>query len=254
MISVVTITFNNFSELKDTLASLSGVPSIESVVINGGSDSASVDYLTSHSGVVLNEKDEGSSDAFNKGIRLSTGLGVAFLNSGDTLIDSQYYAWAERALVEDSTLGFIYSDLTLVDGGGHELRMAPRGKGIDTLGKGLPFPHPTLVVRREIFQQIGGFSKDYKIAMDFDFVVRLLGAQHRGLYYPHSTVRMDGSGISVANEWRGIEECRRSLFDHSLFTEINRRDFSKRVRNYKIRQVLKKIFGEKALRFLKKLK
>ena len=71
MISIVTITFNNFSELEATLKSLEPAKSskeIQSVVINGGSCQKTTNFLNSFSGKYLTEVDNGISDAFNKGI------------------------------------------------------------------------------------------------------------------------------------------------------------------------------------------
>jgi len=254
MISVVTITFNNFSELRETLKSVEGIPEVESVVINGGSDPLTTEFLKNHSGTVVNEKDEGISDAFNKGVRYSKGRAVAYLNSGDVLLDREYYIWADRVLAEDPGISFVYADIIFVDPLTGENVMKPRGRDHLNLGKGMPFPHPSMVVRREIFEQIGGFSMDFKIAMDFDFVVRLLSAGHRGLYYPQATVKMDGGGVSTSRELQGIMECRRSLEKHGHFLGRNRTGFDSRLRNYRIREGVRRAFGETGLRFLKWIK
>lgn len=253
MISVVTITFNNLSELRTTLESLKDISEVESVVINGGTEKEALSYLASHSGMVVNEQDQGISDAFNKGVRHAKGNAIAFLNSGDILLDREYYLWASRVLQEDPSVDFVYSDIIFSDPVAGELLMKPRGKGGVDLGEGMPFPHPSMVVRREIFDRIGGFSMDYKIAMDFDFVVRLIGAGCRGVYYPHATVKMDGSGVSTARELPGIMECKKSLLQHGFFTE-NQLSFEKRLRNYQIRSWLKNTFGNHLLKLFKTLK
>lgn len=254
LISVVTITFNNCAELRDTLRSIAGVPSIESVVINGGTSGDSLTLLKNHTGTVVNEKDEGISDAFNKGATHSKGRGVAYLNSGDLLLDREYYLWADRVLTEDPSVSFTYSDIVFVDPNTGESVMKPRGRDRHDLGAGMPFPHPSMVVRREIFEKIGGFSKEYKIAMDFDFVVRLLSAGYRGAYYPHATVKMDGRGVSTSREDQAILECKKSLLQHDEFSGKNRRDFRIRWMNYRLREGVRKFLGNRALKMLKTLK
>ncbi len=253
MISVVTITYNNFSELKATLSSLKGLSEIESVVINGGSDPESREFLKTHSGTVVNEPDQGISDAFNKGVRYSKGEAIAFLNSGDTLLDHEYYLWANRALKEDPSIDFVYSDILFMDPVAGAITMKPRGKNRVDLGEGMPFPHPSMVVRRELFEKLGGFSMDYKIAMDFDFAVKLVSAGHRGTYYPQPTVKMDGAGVSSARELQAIMECKKSLLEHGVFQE-NRAKFDKRLLNYRIRAWVQNTFGNWALSTLKTLK
>jgi glycosyltransferase involved in cell wall biosynthesis len=254
MISVVTITFNNCHELRETLGTLENVSNIESIVINGGSSQDSFDLLKFYIGTVVNEKDEGISDAFNKGWKYSKGQAVAYLNSGDLLLDKEYYAWADRFLLENSDIDFVYSDIIFNDPIVGELKMKPRGKNRNDLGKGMPFPHPSMVVRLETIQKIGGFSKNFKIAMDFDFVVRLLVGGYRGVYYPHSTVKMDGCGISTQREYQGIQECKKSLMQHGEFVGAVRLDYEARVRNYRLRKGVHTIFGNTILKAFKKLK
>ena len=254
MISIVTITYNNCSELKKSIESIRGLNGIESVVINGGSSQDSFDYLSHHFGFVLNEKDDGISDAFNKGLRHSNGDAISFLNSGDLLLDRYYYQWADELFKSDPNIDFVYSNIIFVAPSGKELLMKPRGAVKADLGKGMPYPHPSMVVRREIFEKIGGFSKNYKIAMDFDFAVRLLAAGYRGIYYPHATVKMDGGGVSSVKEFQGISECRASLVEHDLFHGKIASDFKFRLLKYRVRGLVLKLLGNRSLILLKSLK
>ena len=254
MISVATITYNNFIELKASLDSIRNAQNIESVVINGGDSIDSFSLLSQHQGTVVNESDDGISDAFNKGFRYSKGQAVTYLNSGDLLLDPEYYLWADRVFTEDPSVGFVYSDIIFDDPILGKYFMKPRGRDASDLGAGMPFPHPSMIVRREIFEQIGGFSEDYKISMDFDFVVRLLGAGHRGLYYPHATVMMDGAGVSSTREIQGIMECKRSLESNGHFYGQIRRDFELRLLNYRIRTGIKRLLGNTGLKLIKTLK
>jgi glycosyltransferase involved in cell wall biosynthesis len=78
MISVVTITFNNLSELRTTLESLKDISEVESVVINGGTEKEALSYLASHSGMVVNEQDQGISDALIKEFDMQKGMRLHF--------------------------------------------------------------------------------------------------------------------------------------------------------------------------------
>ena len=85
MISVITVTYNNYDDLHRTLHSLKNVDGIESVVVNGGDCEKSKKLLSNYDGIAISEPDKGISDAFNKGIALANGDNVMFLNSGDVL-------------------------------------------------------------------------------------------------------------------------------------------------------------------------
>jgi GT2 family glycosyltransferase len=239
MISVVTITFNNPDELEATLASIAGAQGIESVVVDGGQNEDSRRMLAAHAGKVISESDRGISDAFNKGVLHSAGEAIAFLNSGDVCIRPDYYSWADRRLREDPGLDFVFSDIFLFDPLRGERLMRPRGAKIVNLGKGMPFPHPSMVVRKSVFERVGFFSLDYKIAMDFDFAVRLVRAGMRGCYFPHATVKMDGGGISIRRELQGIQECRMSLSRHRMFSGVTALAYYERLLRYHIRRFLR---------------
>lgn len=247
MISIVTITYNDFEGLKRTLTSIPDF--VESVVINGGTDQASVEFLKSHTGKVINEKDEGIADAFNKGIKNSSGDAIMFLNSGDELIDPNYLRNADEILNKNDEVEFVHSNILLIEPGGTELFMKP---AFCSLGRGLPYLHPTIVVRKSIFNQIGVFDKNYKIAMDFDFVARLVKNRYKGFYVNEkAVVKMEGTGISIEKEFDAIKECYKSLKQNSLLNIENIFGISVRLALFSMRKLMT-MFG--FVSFLGKLK
>ena len=94
MISIITVTYNNFDDLYRTLCSLEKIEGIEKVVVNGGYCAKTKDYLSDFDGVAISEPDKGISDAFNKGVSKASGENVMFLNSGDVLLSPDYPAVA----------------------------------------------------------------------------------------------------------------------------------------------------------------
>jgi glycosyltransferase involved in cell wall biosynthesis len=221
MLSVVTITFNNFEELAKTVDSVQGLP-IEHIIVNGGKCEKTAQFLANFKGISLSEPDRGISDAFNKGIRLATGKAIIFLNSGDLLIDRDYFAWADRTLDE---VDFVYSDVHFEDEIAGRLRIRPSGK---PLGRGMPFPHQTMIVRRELFTELGSFDLEYKRAMCFEFACRLIRSGKSSRYYPEPTVLQDGTGISVTQEAHTLRESRRAMSANGLYGLENQLYFAQR--------------------------
>ena len=208
MLSIVTITYNNFEELKRTISSLPTDGNFESLIINGGNDKEEIESLQTLRTKIVNEKDSGIADAFNKGIKHATGNAILFLNSGDVLLKKEYLLNAEK-LLGDANIDFIHSNLLFKDRLGIYLVMKPRMKNP---GRGMPFLHPTMIIKRKIFDEIGGFNKDYKIAMDFEFILRMLKKGYTGMYIDSDpVVEMDGKGKSSFNEFEAIVECRKAL-------------------------------------------
>lgn len=201
-VSVVTVTFNNYEELLLTLKSLEKASRFESVIINGGNCEKTKTFMIERHLKGVSEPDEGISDAFNKGIRYSECAYVAFLNSGDELLDGQYYANAVEVFSNQPDISFIYADILFNHREHGTLTVKPNSNKGKT-----PFPHPSLIVRKSVFEKIGGFDKKLKIAMDYDFMQRLIKAGYKGHYYQDSpVVLMDGSGISSNQGIKGITE------------------------------------------------
>jgi len=253
MTSVITITYNNFEELKRTLDSIASTPNIQSIVVNGGTCAQTRTFLSTYSGISISEPDQGIADAFNKGILLANGSEIAFLNSGDCLIDSTYYATAAYQLSTNPLIDFIYSNLEILDSkrGMREL-MKPRGRVNLNLGDGLPYPHPTLVVRKTVFEQVGGFSCDYKIGMDFEWEIRLIKMGAKGAYIDRSTVLMESNGVSQTRELEGIVECLRALRNHRLLKPRVLFGFANRLIRYFVRQTITVIGGATLLAYARR--
>jgi glycosyltransferase involved in cell wall biosynthesis len=202
MLSVITITFNNYEELLATCNSLKGLQGIEHIVVNGGQCPETLDFLKNSSNIKsISEKDRGISDAFNKGLALANGSYMAFLNSGDVLIDPSYYAKASSHLIYDKSIDFIHSKLLYVDQYAGEVILSPVNRLPD-----MPFWHPTMIVKKEVFDVVGKFRLDLKSGMDLDFVYRMLSNNMSGLFLDTVSVRMDGRGVSSVRPWLSFSE------------------------------------------------
>jgi glycosyltransferase involved in cell wall biosynthesis len=254
VISVVTITYNNYEELVKTLASISGKSDLESIVVNGGSCEKTAEFLKAYSGIVISEKDKGISDAFNKGARNARGDAIAFLNSGDVLIESDYYARVAKAFKENPSSSYVYGNLLFDDHLAGKMVFRSEEAKLSTIGKGMPFPHPTLVVKASVFKEVGEFNLDYRIGMDYDWVIRLLLKKHTGTHLICTPVLMDGMGVSSQNQEKSILECKRALVEHNLFSGQIERDWKFRMAKLKIKNVIQKTFGDRVLKVLKRVK
>lgn len=237
MISIITITYNNYEQLIDTLNSIPKENYIESIVINGGECQRTKEFLKTYSGKSVTEKDQGIADAFNKGVRLSSGDFIMFLNSGDILLEPNYLQSAIKIFQEKSQVQFVHSNLLFLDKSGLNLLMKPT---LSNLGRGLPYLHPTMIVRKNLFNLIGLFDTSIIIAMDFDWVARMRKEKIIGYYIDgNPVVKMDGDGKSVVNEHQALVECFNILRKHNLLTAENTFGFIKRYLLFLGRKFLK---------------
>ena len=144
MISIITLTYNNFDDLRRTLNSLEKIEDIEKIVINGGYCSKTRDYLNNFDGIAISEPDKGISDAFNKGVSQSNGENVMFLNSGDVLLSPDYLQEAEKIIKFNPEISFVHSDLVFEDRISGDIRltaMQPFFFKAPPLGRGMPYHH-----------------------------------------------------------------------------------------------------------------
>ena len=213
ILSIVTITFNNFEELLRTVESVRDLEICEHIIINGGSCPQTSEFLKGYSGKTVSEPDLGISDAFNKGIRFSQGEAVIMLNSGDILINRTYPIQAIKILHKHPEIDFVHADLIFEDTliGQYIMRPLRTHNSLHpNIGRGMPYRHQSMVVRKSIYDKVGLFNLNY-ICSDYDWVSRweLISKKSNGIAYylqGDPVIKMDGTGISSVQEGKIINE------------------------------------------------
>jgi len=200
LLSIVTVCRNAAKTLPATIASVKAqtYPWIEHIVIDGASTDGTQDLFTQPNHVArwVSEPDQGISDAFNKGIALARGHYIGILNSDDIwAAETAALSVAALEAHPQAAWSFGACDFTLDgrlvlhrDGDEHYAR---------TIHRWMPcLNHPTVIVRRTIYEQHGLFRLNRRIAMDYDLLLRFDRAGLKGLCLPHTMARMALGGIS----------------------------------------------------------
>lgn len=207
-ISVITVTYNSSATLADTLESVlaQDYPDVEHVLVDGASKDNTVEIIKRYPHVKnwISEKDAGLYDAINKGIKMATGDVVGILNSDDFFPHKGVLsAIAEK--FEQPGIDSVYGDIAFVHPGNLKkvvrLYSAKRfhpGK----FAYGYMPPHPSFYARKDLFGQYGDYQVDYKIAADYELLMRFL-FRHKvsSVYIPEILVYMRTGGVSNEN-WR----------------------------------------------------
>lgn len=227
-ISVVTAVYDRALTVGDSLQSnlAQRYPDVERVVIDGGSTDGTVETIQSlgdRIDIFVSEPDGGIYEALNKGVGVSSGDVVGFLHADDLFNDDEALSRIAAAMA-DPSVAAVYGDLIYVrkDRPDQVVRDWQAGEfSAPKLRRGWMPPHPTLYVRRSVFESVGRFDTTLRIAADYEWMLRLLLAGHRIAYIPHVQVRMRTGGVSN----RSLTSiARKSVED---FTSLRRNGFSR---------------------------
>ena len=175
-ISVITICLNDLVGLKKTVESVlaQDYPSLEYIVIDGGSKDGCKEYLETIKGALyyfVSEPDSGIYNAQNKGAKKSSGQYCIFLNAGDYFYNSTVMSQlVKNGLNKD----IIYGNM-LIDNGKGQLKQGtmPEKLTLDFMILHTLW-HPVTLIRRELFEKYGFYREDLKIVSDYDFFLRTI--------------------------------------------------------------------------------
>lgn len=200
-VSVITISYNSKEHIKLTLQALKkqDYPCVESIIVDGGSTDGTVDvikeFVDTFKGQVkwVSEKDRGPHHALNKGIQMASGdiIGFCF----DLFSNRHVISDMVKKMETEHTDG-VHGDLVYIGKDGEIVRYWKMGQG--TIRTGWMPAHPTLYLKKEIYEQYGLYDERYHCSGDYEFMVRILKDRNCRLsYIPKVLIRMFYGGIST---------------------------------------------------------
>lgn len=197
LISIITVTFNAEKYLEDTIKSVlkQTYKNIEFIIIDGESNDNTKHIINQYSSDIsrlISEPDTGIADAMNKGIEIANGEYLLFLHADDYLENSQSIGLATTFMENDYDI-FAFNILY------------KQGNSLSTRKSSWNFLqnfkskilHQGVLCRKTIFDKIGGFDTNFKIAMDYDFFLRCYRRDLPiKLIHTHTLAVMRSTGIS----------------------------------------------------------
>lgn len=210
-ISIITATFNSASSIAECIHSVNtqSFKNIEHIIIDGSSTDHTLEIIKntpSRITKIVSEPDKGIYDALNKGINIATGELIGFLHSDDWFASPDTIANIARAFAtptaeNDKLPDIVYGDLVFVD------QQDPNK--VVRYWKSQPFaphlllrgwmpPHPTVFMRREVYEKHGRFNIHLKCAADYDYILRVFRDQTlTKIYLPEVITQMRMGGMST---------------------------------------------------------
>jgi glycosyltransferase involved in cell wall biosynthesis len=201
--SVITTSRNSSGTIKCAIDSVRAQTkeSIEYIIVDGESIDRTVDIVKSYGSQIssfVSEPDAGIYDAINKGIRMATGEIVGVLHSDDFFYDDMVLERVAEAFA-DENVDAVFGDVRFVkpDNLNKTVRYySSAGFNISKFKSGQMPAHPSFYARRELFEKLGYYKTDYKIAADFELLLRFMHVHKINFKYlnmPFVTMRTGGA-------------------------------------------------------------
>ncbi len=203
-ISLITVVYNGETFLQDCFDSVAAqtYQDVEYLVIDGGSTDGTIDMIRqnlSHIDYFISENDNGLYDAINKGVKQATGDVIGILNADDMFAGADVLAAVAKTFTDDPALNAVYGDLDYIHPTSHKIIRKWRSRQTTFLDikKGWMPAHPTLYLKRELFEKYGAYALDLGTAADYELILRYFYTHRlKGVYLPMLMVKMRMGGIS----------------------------------------------------------
>lgn len=209
-LSIITTTYNSAATITESVISVNNqtYQNIEHIIIDGASTDDTIKIIKSTPSRVTNvvsETDKGIYDALNKGIHLAKGEIIGFLHSDDLFASTESIQHIVDAFNNNGygqkSVDVVYGDLVFINKQNinkvvrywKSKRFKP-----NMLQRGWMPPHPTIFMRREVYEKYGLFNISLKCAADYDFILRVFNDQSLMIsYLPEVITKMRVGGVST---------------------------------------------------------
>jgi len=207
-ISVITVVLNGAATIRETIESVlvQDYHDIEHIIVDGDSKDNTMNIVGNYGNKiahVISEPDKGIYDAMNKGINMASGEIVGFLNSDDLFAATDVVSRIVSVFQRDESIDGIFSNLVYVKQDNPEKISRRWNSGPfkqTAFFKGWHPPHPTLYLRKKVYEDFGNFNLEFHLAADFELMLRLFEKYKiKTKYIDYTTIKMRSGGATNKN-------------------------------------------------------
>ena len=193
-ISIITVCYNSAETIEETIKSVQAqtYENIEYIIVDGNSKDKTLELVQQYPDVVtkwVSEPDKGLYDAMNKGIAMATGDYIGILNSDDTFFEPETIQKVVDFLVENKVEACT-GDIVQHKNGRIIRRYSSKKWSPAKLKIGFMPPHPSIFFKKELFGSFGAYVLGYKIASDYELIIR---------YFLKHKISWKYSGITITS-------------------------------------------------------
>jgi glycosyltransferase involved in cell wall biosynthesis len=249
MISIITPTFNSSNTITKNVQSVisQNYKEFEHIIVDNSSTDdtiGKIETLYKKNGIIeklkiISEKDSGISDAFNKGIKAAKGEIIAVLNGDDEYFDNSIFERVIKAFNNDNIL-IVYGDVVFIDSFYGSNRRNPINCPVTGA---ILYNHPSMFIRKSVYNQLGLYNESFRIAMDTEFFYRLhksfKDVNNISSYIDEIPMAiMNAGGASWNQELKGIKEMKSALILHEFWNFTAKRVYFERIFRTKVKKYL----------------
>jgi glycosyltransferase involved in cell wall biosynthesis len=226
LISIIIAVYNGAITLQKCIDSVAQqtYPNKELIIIDGGSMDGTVDLLKANHKQIsywLSEPDQGIYNAWNKGLTKANGEWICFLGADDNFWNTRVLErMSEQLEMLPAPIRVAYGQIMLLNSEGEELYLSgePWQQVKHRFKQLMSIPHPGTMHRRSLFEQHGQFDESFRIAGDYELLLRELKTADAEFISGLITVAMLQGGISSSpqNSLDQLREVRRAQYLHGL--------------------------------------
>lgn len=234
-ISVITVAYNSESTIQDTISSVLSqtYPDIEYIVVDGNSSDKTMQIVQSFASSFgtrmkwISEKDKGLYDAMNKGIQMATGDVIGIINSDDFYHRNDIIEKVADAFQQNRETEAVFGDVVFVHPDKLDKTVRYYSASVfrpKMFRFGFMPPHPSFFTYKRNFEQFGYYQTDYKIAADYELLIRFLYTKRlKYKYLPVDFLKMRMGGkstSSVKSNWTLNREIVRACKENNILTSM----------------------------------
>ena len=191
VVSIITVCYNSEATIESTIQSVlsQDYPAIEYVVVDGKSKDKTLEITSKYASRIakqISEADKGIYDAMTKGVGLVTGDIVGILNSDDVFASNSIISEVADVFINDPSIDAVYGNIVY-------FKTEAPDKPVRTwitkpyydkfFDDGEVAPHPSLFVKKSVYDTIGAYYPDFKISSDYEFMFRAFKVHHYKPYH-----------------------------------------------------------------------
>ncbi len=211
LFSIITVTYNAESTLPATLQSVDQQTcrNFEHMIVDGASTDRTVAIADTGTKErrVFSAPDRGLYDAMNRGMEMTTGHYLIFLNAGDRFHSPDTLKQIEKAILENDYPGIVYGQTDIVNGNGDKIGdrhlTAPSQLTLKSFANGMVVCHQAMAVLRRI---AGEYDLKYRFSADYEWCIRCLQHSRHNIYIPETIADYLSEGLTSDNRRKSLAE------------------------------------------------